>query len=62
MTAVAERLVGRVTAAAQRNHGSSSEPERRPGGIEDFEFAFDTNGAVVVASDFGWHQNILSHE
>ena len=55
MAAVAERLVGRVSAATERNYGAAGKSEGCTGGVEDFEIALHTDGAVVVDCDFGRH-------
>ena len=60
MGTVAEWLVGRVTAAAERDHRPAGEPEWSSSWIDDLKFPFDTNGAVMIAGDFGGHQNILA--
>ena len=55
MRPVAERLVGRLTAAAEGNHGASSQAERGSGGIQDLEVAFNADGSVVQDYNFSWH-------
>src|SRR5258705_8292739 len=47
MGPVAERLVGRLPAAAEGNHGASGQAERGSGGVQDLEFAFNTNWPIV---------------
>lgn len=45
--AVAERLVGRLPAAAERNHGTAGQAEGGAGGVQNFEVAFDADGPVA---------------
>ena len=53
MAAVAERLVGRLSAAAKRDHGAPAQAEAGAGWVEDFEVALDADGAVGIDGDFG---------
>ena len=53
MAAVAKRLVLRVATAAQRDDRPSGKTERDAGGIVNFKFALDTDGAIVKAGNFG---------
>ena len=56
MAAVAEGLVRGVPAPAQCDGSTARQAEIPAGGIENLEFAFDANGAVVEARHFyGWH-------
>jgi len=50
---VAKRLVLGVPTAAQGDDRPAGKTERDAGGIEDFKFALDTDGAIVKAGDFG---------
>ena len=52
---VAERLVGRLSAAAEGDYGPSGQAERGPGGVEDLEVAFNADGSVVQDYNFSWH-------
>ena len=53
MAPVAEWLVGRVAAPAERDHGSACEAEHGARGIDDLEIAFNAVSAVVETRDFG---------
>src|SRR5580700_10489692 len=53
VAAVAKRLVLRVPTAAQRDDRPAGQTERGAGGIENFKFALDTDGAIVKTGDFG---------
>ena len=53
VAAVAKRLVLRVPTAAQRDDRPAGKTKRGAGGIENFKFALDTDGAIVKAGDFG---------
>ena|ERR1700693_18973 len=53
VAAVAKRFVLGVATAAQRDDRPSGKTERDAGGIADFEFALDTDGAIMKAGDFG---------
>ena len=53
MAAVAKRLILRVATAAQRDDRPSGKTERDAGGIVNFKFALDTDGAIVKAGNFG---------
>src|SRR5438105_3823144 len=48
MRAVAEGLVLRLSAPAQRDHLSARQPEGLTLRIEDFEFSLDANRTVVI--------------
>lgn len=45
--AVTERLVGRLPAAAERNHGTAGQAEGGAGGVQNLEVAFDADGPVA---------------
>jgi hypothetical protein len=47
MTPVAERFVGGLAAPAKGNRGAAGKVEGHSLRIEDLEFAFDPDGAVV---------------
>lgn len=49
---VAERLVRRLSAAAQPDHGSSAKAERIAVGIVNGELAFHSNRAVIEDGNF----------
>ena len=53
MGPVAEGFVGGVAAAAQADGGAPGEAEGLALRVEDFEIAFDADGAVAVDGDFG---------
>ena len=53
--AVAEWLVGRLAAAAERNDGTAGQPEGGAGGVQNLEVAFDTDGPVAENGDFSGH-------
>ena len=53
MGAVAERLVGRVAAAAEADSGAPSQAEGAAFGIDNFEIAFHANRSVTVYGDLG---------
>jgi hypothetical protein len=53
--AVAEGLIGGMTAAAESNGGASGETEFISGGIDNLEIAFDQDGAVILECNFRWH-------
>lgn len=53
MAAVAKRLIRRVPTAAQRDHCPAGKAEGGAGGIVNFEFALDTDGAIVITGNFG---------
>jgi hypothetical protein len=53
MAAIAKRLVRRVAATAQRNHGAPAESELFAFGVVHAEVAFDAKGSVVIDCDFG---------
>ena len=55
MSAVAERLVGGMAAAAKSDGGASGEAEFISGEIDDFKIAFYQDWAVIFESDFCWH-------
>ena len=57
--AVAKGLIGGLAAAAKRDNRPAGESEGRSGGIDDFEFPLDTNGAVILRADFRWHFRIV---
>ena len=53
--AIAERFIGRLPAAAQRNRGAAGQAEDLAAGVLNLKFALDANRAVVGNGDFGWH-------
>ena len=53
---VAERLIGRLAAAAQADGSASGETELISGWIYDLEIALDEDGAVIAKRDFSWHE------
>ena len=53
MGAVAEWLVGGVSAAAEADNRPASQPEWLSFGIKNLKFAFDANGTVVIDGDLG---------
>jgi hypothetical protein len=56
MRPIAERLVLRPAAPAQRDAGAAAEVVRRSLRIDQLEVAFDPNGSVGIDGDFGcWH-------
>lgn len=55
MGAIAERLVFRVPATAERNPGAPGEPKHAARGVADFELSFNADGAVILYGDFGGH-------
>ena len=55
VAAVTERFVGRLAAAAQRDHTAAGQTEWLARGVENLEFALDANGAVGIYGDLGWH-------
>src|ERR1035438_8104523 len=57
--AIAERLIGGVAAAAERNHRPASQAERGSGRVYNLEFSLDADGAVILRTDFGWHFRIV---
>jgi hypothetical protein len=57
VTAVAEGLVGRLSAAAETNRGASGKAKSVTGWIDNFEIALDAQGTIAVAGDLrGWHE------
>ena len=55
MSAVAERLVFRLSTAAQADSFTAREIEWIPVHVVNRKVSFDTNGAVVADSEFLWH-------
>src|SRR5277367_6451273 len=53
MRAIAERLVGRVPAAAKANGGTPSQTKGAPFGIDDLEVTLHTNRAVAIDGNLG---------
>jgi len=53
MGAVTEGFIGGLAAAAKANGTTSRQAKGFASGIDDFEVAFDADGAVVIDSDFG---------
>ena len=47
MRSVAERLVGGLSAAAERDHGTAGKPEGGAGGVQNLEVALDSDRSVV---------------
>jgi hypothetical protein len=57
VAAVAEWLVGRLSAAAKTNRGAAGKAESGTGWIDNFEIALDAQGTITVANDLrGWHE------
>jgi hypothetical protein len=53
--AIAEGLVGGMSAAAESDGGASGETKFISGEIDDFKIAFYQNWAVILERDFRWH-------
>jgi hypothetical protein len=53
--AVAEGLIGGLTAAAEGDHRTSGKAEGGTGGVQNFEVAFDPNRSAVENCYLGWH-------
>jgi len=60
VAAIAERLVGGMAAAAQRDDRPPGEAEKRSRGVADLEFTFDAKGAVVLRRDSDSHGLIVA--
>lgn len=59
---IAERLVGRMAAAAEAHLGTPGKAEWAPLGIDDFEVSFDTKGTVVIHGYFCRRHHFLQGE
>ncbi len=53
VAAIAEGFIFGESAAAEADSGAAGKAEDAAGGVDDFEIAFDTNGAVTETGDFG---------
>src|SRR6266446_2295445 len=60
--AIAEGLVGRVSAAAQADDGAPGKAKRPALRIDNFELAFHPNGSIIVDGYLGTRHLVLRKE
>ena len=60
MRAIAEGFVVALAAATEAERGAPGEIELLARGVYDFEIAFDSERAVIVDGNSGWHSARIS--